>query len=37
MTHEIAILKRHRFAKRSEQISPEQGKLLDDLRLSTLS
>ena len=34
LTHEIAILKRHRFAKRSEQISPEQGNLLDDL-LST--
>ena len=31
LTHEIAILKRHRFAKGSEQISPEQGSLLDDL------
>lgn len=31
LTHEIAILKRHRFAKRSEQISPAQGSLLDDL------
>ncbi len=31
LTHEIALLKRHRFAKRSEQISPEQGSLLDDL------
>jgi transposase len=31
LTHEIAILKRHRFAKRSEQISPDQGNLLDDL------
>jgi transposase len=31
LTHEIAILKRHKFAKRSEQISPEQGSLLDDL------
>src|SRR6195952_5289694 len=31
LTHEIAILKRYRFAKRSEQISPEQGNLLDDL------
>jgi transposase len=31
LTHEIALLKRHRFAKRSEQISPEQGNLLDDL------
>ncbi|KPX09267.1 putative transposase [Pseudomonas syringae pv. daphniphylli] len=31
LTHEIAVLKRHRFAKRSEQISPEQGSLLDEL------
>jgi transposase len=31
LTHEIALLKRHRFAKRSEQISPGQGSLLDDL------
>ena len=31
LTHEIAILKRHRFAKRSEQISQAQGSLLDDL------
>jgi len=29
--HEIAILKRHKFAKRSEQLSPDQGSLLDDL------
>lgn len=28
---EIALLKRHKFAKRSEQISPAQGSLLDDL------
>lgn len=34
LAHEIAILKRHKFAKRSEQISPAQGNLLDDL-LST--
>ena len=34
LTHEIAVLKRHKYAKRSEQISPEQGRLLDDL-LST--
>jgi transposase len=27
----FAILKRHWFAKRSEQISPDQGNLLDDL------
>lgn len=31
LTHEVAILKRHKFAKRSEQISPAQGSLLDDL------
>ncbi|EPL3136813.1 MULTISPECIES: IS66 family transposase [Pseudomonas] len=31
LTHEIAVLKRHKYAKRSEQISPEQGRLLDDL------
>lgn len=31
LSHEIAILKRHKFAKRSEQISPSQGNLLDDL------
>lgn len=31
LTHEIAILKRHKFAKRSKQISPAQGSLLDDL------
>ena len=31
LTPEIALLKRHRFANRSEQISPEQGSLLDDL------
>ncbi|CAG8863175.1 hypothetical protein PS627_00111 [Pseudomonas fluorescens] len=29
--HEIALLKRHTFARRSEQISPAQGSLLDDL------
>lgn len=29
--HEIVILKRHKFAKRSEQISPAQRSLLDDL------
>ena len=34
LIHEIAVLKRHKYAKRSEQISPEQGRLLDDL-LST--
>lgn len=31
LSHEIAILKRHKFAKRSEQISPAQGSLLDDM------
>lgn len=31
LTHEIAILKRHKFAKRSEQISPTQRILLDGL------
>ncbi len=31
LTYEIALLKRHKFAKRSEQISPAQSSLLDDL------
>lgn len=31
LAHEIAILKRHKLAKRSEQLSPDQGSLLDDL------
>ncbi len=31
LTYEIALLKRHKFAKRSEQISTAQGSLLDDL------
>ncbi|WP_260524942.1 hypothetical protein [Pseudomonas sp. MWU16-30317] len=31
LSHEIAILKRHKFAERSEQIGPAQGSLLDDL------
>ncbi|MNF36715.1 Transposase IS66 family protein [compost metagenome] len=31
LSHKIAILKRHKLAKRSEQISPAQGSLLDDL------
>ncbi|MBV7510049.1 IS66 family transposase [Pseudomonas sp. PDM25] len=31
LTYEIAVLKRHKFAKRSEQLSPDQGSLLDDL------
>ena len=31
LTHEIAWFKRNKFAKRSEQLSPSQGSLLDDL------
>ncbi len=31
LTHEIAQLKRLKLAKRSEQMSPEQASLLDDL------
>ena len=31
LTHEIAQLKRLKFAKRSEQMSPDQASLLDDL------
>ncbi len=31
LTHEIAWFKRNKFAKRSEQLSPDQGSLLDDL------
>ncbi|MBS7661585.1 IS66 family transposase [Pseudomonas lalucatii] len=31
LTHEIAWYKRNKFAKRSEQLSPDQGSLLDDL------
>lgn len=31
LSHEIALLKRHKFAKRSEQLSPAQGSLLEDL------
>ena len=31
LSHEIALLKRHKFAKRSEQLSPDQGSLLEDL------
>jgi len=31
LAHEIAILKRHKFARRSEQLSPDQISLLDDL------
>ncbi len=31
LTHEIAWFKRNKFAKRSEQLNPAQGSLLDDL------
>ena len=31
LTHEITWFKRNKFAKRSEQLSPAQGSLLDDL------
>ncbi|VVN96892.1 hypothetical protein PS833_02322 [Pseudomonas fluorescens] len=31
LTHEIALLKRHRFAKRAESFCPGQASLLDDL------
>src|SRR5690606_37696112 len=31
LTHELALLKRHRFAKRSEQLSALQGELLEEL------
>ena len=31
LTHEIAQLKRLKFAKRSEQLNPQQASLLDDL------
>lgn len=31
LTHELALLKRHRFAKRSEQLDAVQGRLLDEL------
>jgi transposase len=31
LAHEIMLLKRFKFAKRSEQLSPDQASLLDDL------
>lgn len=31
LTHELAILKRHRFARRSESLNAQQGSLLDEL------
>lgn len=36
LSHEIAILKRYKFAKRSGQISPAQGSLLVQIRLLIL-
>lgn len=33
LSHEIAQLKRFKYAKRSEQMSPEQASLLDDLSI----
>ena len=37
LTHEVAILKRHKFARRSEQLDAVQGKLLDELIDSDLA
>jgi transposase len=37
LTHEVAILKRHKFARRSEQLNAVQGKLLDELIDSDLA
>ncbi len=37
LTHELAILKRHRFAKRSEQLDAIQGRLLEELIDSDLA
>lgn len=31
LAHEVAILKRHKYARRSEHLSLDQGRLLDDL------
>ena len=31
LTHELAILKRHRFGRRSETMNPDQASLLDEL------
>jgi|TARA_R110002072_G_scaffold140211_3_gene284094 hypothetical protein len=31
LTHEVAILKRHKYARRGEQLDAVQGKLLDEL------
>ncbi|WP_198064226.1 IS66 family transposase, partial [Neptunomonas qingdaonensis] len=37
LTHEVAILKRHKFARRSEQLDAVQGHLLDELIDSDLA
>ncbi len=37
LTYEVAILKRHKFARRSEQLDAVQGKLLDELIDSDLA
>ncbi|WP_198064025.1 IS66 family transposase zinc-finger binding domain-containing protein, partial [Neptunomonas qingdaonensis] len=37
LTHELAILKRHKFARRSEQLDAAQGLLLDELIDSDLA
>jgi transposase len=37
LTHEVAILKRHKYARRSEQLNAVQGKLLDELIDSDLA
>jgi len=37
LTHEVAILKRHKFARRSEQLDAVQGRLLDELIDSDLA
>jgi hypothetical protein len=37
LTHELAILKRHRFAKHSEQLDAIQGRLLEELIDSDLA
>lgn len=36
-SHKIALLKRHKFAKRSEQLRPDQGSLLDDLLIADIA
>src|SRR5690554_5014668 len=37
LTHELAILKRHKYARRSEQLNAVQGQLLDELIDSDLT